>query len=245
MSQILLPLIGVTAGLAKNKLGSQVCEVGQAYIAAIQAAGGLPLIVPTGLDQDALTTLLPRLDGVLLTGGGDIDPAHYGGEMHPNVYGICPQRDTLEMALVTKALDMKKPLLAICRGIQVLNVALGGSLYEHIEDRVPHALKHDWFPDHPRDKLAHTVSITCGSLLDQITGQDEIQVNSLHHQGIFRVAKDLKATGFAPDGLVEAVEVKHMPFALGVQWHPECLPDDPSAGALFKAFIEACMKDGE
>lgn len=245
MSQIPLPLIGITAGLTKNKLGSQVCEVAHAYIVAIQIAGGLPLILPIGLGDDALSVLLPRLDGILLTGGGDMDPTYYGGEMHPKVYGICPQRDKLEMALVRKALDAKKPLLAICRGIQVLNVALGGSLYENIEDRVTHALKHDWFPDHPRDKLAHTVSITCGSQLDEITGQDEIQVNSLHHQGIFRVAKGLKATGFAPDGLVEAVEVKNMSFGLGVQWHPECLPDEPCSQALFKAFIEACMKNGE
>ncbi len=245
MSQVQSPLIGITGGLSVNKMGSQVCDVGQAYIFAIQKAGGIPVMIPTGLGEEALAALLPRLDGIMLTGGGDLDPIHYGGEMHPRVYGICPQRDTLETSLLRNALDEHKPILAICRGIQVLNVTLGGSLYEHIEDCVTHALKHDYYPDYPRDKLTHTVSITCGSKLDEIIALDEIRVNSLHHQGIFRVAKGLKATGFAPDGLVEAVEVNNTSFGLGVQWHPECLPDDPCSQALFKAFVEACQQDGQ
>jgi putative glutamine amidotransferase len=156
------------------------------------------------------------------------------------VYGISPERDILELALIEAFLDEGKPLLAICRGIQVLNVAFGGTLHTHIADQVDNALKHDWFPGYPRDKRAHTVSLKCESLLHEIFGADEIPVNSLHHQGIAQVGGGLEAIGFAPDGLVEALVVKDAAFALGVQWHPECLPEDPGMQALFIAFVESC-----
>jgi putative glutamine amidotransferase len=235
------PLIGITAGLIENSSGVLVCQLGQAYVTAVQRAGGIPMVIPVGIDEAALASLLSRLDGVLLSGGGDIDPALFNAAPHPKVYGISPERDTLEIALVKAALEMDKPLLAICRGIQVLNVALGGGLHTHIQDQVEHSLKHDWFPKFPRDKLAHTVSLTCESQLDQIYGTDEIRVNSLHHQGISRVGEGLTATAFAPDGLVEGLEVKNTTFALGVQWHPECLPDDPGTQNLFSTFIQACL----
>ena len=239
MSQPTRPLIGITSGLIHNSAGSPVCQVGQAYTAAIQKAGGLPIIIPLGLEGEVLAALLARLDGILFTGGSDIDPQRYHGQPHPRVYGISPERDALEFALIDQTLAADKPLLAICRGVQVLNVALGGSLYTHIQDQHQEARKHDWFPNFPRDKRAHTVSLTCGSKLHSIYGADEIWVNSLHHQGIDRVGDGLKAIGFAPDGLVEGLEVEGAHFALGVQWHPECLPDDPGSQALFRAFIEA------
>jgi putative glutamine amidotransferase len=234
------PLIGITSGLMQNSSGVLVCQLGQAYVTAVQRAGGIPMVIPVGIDESALASLLSRLDGVLLSGGGDIDPLLFNGAPHPKVYGISPERDAMEINLVTTALQMDKPLLAICRGIQVLNVALGGGLYTHIQDQVEHSLKHDWFPKFPRDKLAHTLSLTCESKLDQIYGADEIWVNSLHHQGISRVGEGLIATAFAPDGLVEGLEVKGLTFALGVQWHPECLPDDPGSQNLFSAFVQAC-----
>lgn len=234
------PLIGITGSLIRNRAGSPVCQVGQAYIKAIQNAGGVPIMIPVGMDENALNALLPKLDGVLLSGGGDIDPQRFNGRPHPKVSGISLERDALEFLLLDKTLEAKKPLLAICRGIQVLNVAFGGELYTHISDQVKYAMKHDWYPDHPRDKLAHTVSLTCGSRLDKIFNMDEIQVNSLHHQGVSRVGRGLEATGYAPDGLVEGLEVKGADFAIGVQWHPECLPDDNKMQRLFKAFINAC-----
>ena len=240
MSRKHQPLIGITGGLAQNGSGSLVCQVGQAYVTAITRAGGLPVMIPLGLEDAGLPALLDRLDGVLLSGGGDIDPERFNGALHAKVYGISPERDQLEFALVDLALEMDKPLLAICRGIQVLNVALGGDLHTHIQDQVTHALKHDWFPKFPRDKLAHTVSLKCDSKLDQIYGMDEIRVNSLHHQGISRVGEGLVATAFAPDGLVEGVEVTGAKFALGVQWHPECLPDEEGSKKLFAAFVQAC-----
>ena len=239
MSHSPQPLIGLTSGLTRNKSGAPVCQVGQAYVTAIQKAGGIPVMIPLGSGTDSLKALLLRLDGLLFTGGGDIDPQHFNGEPHAKVYGISPERDALEFFLIEAALAAGKPLLAICRGIQVLNVACGGSLYTHIQDQIEQSLKHDWFPKFPRDKLAHTVSLVCESKLQEIFGDADIRVNSLHHQGISQVGQGLKATAFAPDGLVEGLEVEGADFALGVQWHPECLPEDVGMQNLFKAFVAA------
>jgi len=239
VSESLLPLIGITCGFTKNESGAFVCQIGQAYIQAVQKAGGVPLMITVWSDDSSLSALLPRLDGLVFTGGGDIDPERFNGKPHPKIYGISPERDEMEFALLSKALDSRKPFLAICRGIQVLNIAFGGDLYTHIQDQLQPSLKHDWYPKFSRDKLAHEVSLVSGSKLDEIFGAKQIRVNSLHHQGIARVGKGLKATAFAPDGLVEGLEVEGADFALGVQWHPECLPDDPGMQSLFKALITA------
>ncbi len=239
MSPDFKPLIGITCGLSENRAGSEVCQLGRAYIEAVEYVGGIPVIIPTGIDQVALTELFQRLDGVLLSGGGDIDPAHFDGEPHPEIYGINPERDHLEFSLVRFSLEADKPLLAICRGIQVLNAACGGTLYTHIADQKEPQIKHDWYPDHPRDRLSHSVSLVCGSRLEEIYGENEIMVNSLHHQGVFRVGKGLKGTAFAPDGLVEGLEIEGVKFGIGVQWHPECLPDDHRSQSLFQAFVHA------
>lgn len=234
------PIIGLTSTLSSNASGSPVCQVGRAYIDAVKKAGGIPLVIPVGISQVQIKALLSRLDGLLLTGGGDIDPGTFKGASHPKVYGIAPERDALEFFLLEAAVTANKPFLAICRGIQALNVAFGGDLYTHIQDQVEKSLKHDWFPKFPRDKIAHTVRLIPGSKLHRIFATDEIRVNSLHHQGIKTVGEGLKATAFAPDGLVEGLEVDGAGFALGVQWHPECLPDDEKMQGLFKAFINAC-----
>jgi putative glutamine amidotransferase len=240
MSQSTPPLIGITSSLKQNKAGAWVCHAGQAYVDAITNAGGIPLIIPIGTNGDHLDALADRLDGLLLSGGGDIHPQFFEGENHPKVYGVIEARDRLELDLLKRTLNAHKPLLAICRGIQVLNVVFGGTLYTHLEDQYPNAMKHDWFPGHPRDKIAHTVSVTCGSQLHRIFQADEVPVNSLHHQGLDRVGEGLEAIAFAPDGLVEGVAVKDEKFAIGVQWHPECLPGDPKMRALFQTFVDAC-----
>lgn len=240
MSQTPQPLIGITCSVVENSSGVLVHQLGEAYTRAILRAGGIPMLIPTGLDQPGLRSLLQRLDGVVLSGGGDISPGLFNGLPHPKIYGISDERDQLEISLVHLVLEMDKPLLAICRGIQVLNIALGGKLHTHIQDQKEHSLKHDWFPKFPRDKLAHTVSLKCESLFDQIYGTDEIEVNSLHHQGISKVGEGLTATAIAPDGLVEGLEVPGVSFVLGVQWHPECLPDDTGSQKLFSALIQAC-----
>jgi len=239
MSQSYQPLIGITSGQTSNKAGSIICRVGQAYIQAVQSAGGTPIVIPVGSSPISLDNLLLKIDGLLFTGGGDIDPQRFTGRPHPKVYGISHQRDEMEFTLLAKALDANKPILAICRGFQVLNVALGGSLYTHIQDQRESALKHDWYPKFPRVKLAHSVSLTESSKLHAIFGKGEIWVNSLHHQGVEKVGEGLLATAFAPDGLIEGLEVEGADFAMGVQWHPECLIDDPDMKKLFRAFIAA------
>jgi putative glutamine amidotransferase len=237
------PIIGITSGLAQNKSGSTICQVGQAYVNAITKAGGLPLLIPIGIDEQNVIEMVNVVDGLLFTGGGDIDPMHFDGEPHPKVYGVWPERDRLEFALLRAALDQHLPLLAICRGIQVLNVAFGGTLHTHIQDQVPDALKHDWFPGYPRNKVAHAVSLTRNSILYNIFGADNIPTNSLHHQGIDRVGQDLEAIAFAPDGLVEGLTVTGEKFALGVQWHPECLPGDAGMQNLFRTFVDSCENE--
>jgi putative glutamine amidotransferase len=151
-------------------------------------------------------------------------------------------RDDIEYALLQLAVNEGKPFLGICRGFQVVNAALGGTLFTHIEDQKPGAIKHDYFPDWPRNYLAHQVDIEKGSRLAEILGATEIQVNSLHHQGADKIAPSLKIVAHASDGLVEGIELPGHPFGFGVQWHPEWLTDRPEVQQLFKAFVGACGK---
>lgn len=232
------PLIGVTAYQEPGKTEFPLVSLSQSYLRAVRTAGGLPVLLPPGLQPAELEALLPRLDGLLLTGGSDLDPALFGGTPHPEVYEIDPERDLLELTLVRLAAADGKPFLGICRGIQAINVALGGSLYTHIPDQLPGALKHDYYPDYPRDTLAHAVRLQPGTRLAALLG-DEPQVNSLHHQGILKPAAPLRAVGWAPDGLIEAVELPGHPFGMGVQWHPEWLQAYAPMRALFRSFIEA------
>lgn len=211
------------------------------YVRAILSAGGLPLLIPLALSAEELQALLPRLDGILLPGGGDIEPAYYGGnDDDPTVRGVDKLRDRFELSLIRHAVQTDKPLLAICRGIQVFNVALGGSLWEDISSQMPGAMRHDYFEEWQRDHLAHEVTVRPGSLLHDILSSDMIRVNSLHHQGIRALAPDLRASATAPDSLIEAVEIEGHPFALGVQWHPEnILQAEPRMTLLFRRFVTA------
>lgn len=232
-------LIGITSQKEHTDPRKPVVNVSASYVEAILAAGGTPLIIPFSLDDPELMEFLPTLDGVLFTGGPDINPAVYGGSMHPSITGIDSQRDHSDVFIARYAIDRKIPFLAICRGIQVINVALGGTLYTHISDQHPHAIFHTSYPDLPYNYLSHSVAISENTLLAQICGQESILVNSLHHQGIKELAPGLRAVAMAPDHLVEAVQVPGYPFGLGVQWHPELLPENPNAQAIFRAFINA------
>jgi len=148
-------------------------------------------------------------------------------------------RDELEADVIRYAIQQQKPVFCICRGIQMLNVALGGTLFTDLHDYFSPKIKHNWWGDTPRDYLAHTVQITPGSKLNAILGEETIQVNSLHHQGIEKAAPNLRPIAYAPDGLVEAVEMVDYPFCLGVQWHPESMPDSIQQQTLFRAFLQA------
>jgi len=237
------PLIGITTARVLNNAHIHVMSVAEAYVQAVYQAGGLPLLIPLGIPDPDLATLLVRLQGLLLTGGGDIDPARYGGLPHPRVYDIDHDRDRLELSLVEYAATNGMPFLGICRGFQVVNVAFGGALYEDILDQHPGALKHDYFPGYPRDQLVHPVQVTPGSRLAEILGQTQVEVNSLHHQGVRQVPPDLRTTALAPDGIPEAVELPGHPFGLAVQWHPEWLQAHAPMRRLFEAFVGAAGKN--
>lgn len=233
------PFIGITTNHIYSADSGFTNTLADAYIQAVTAAGGVPILLPAGIPLSALGALRQRLDGILLPGGADVAPILFGGDPHPSVYGVDAARDALEVELVNIAVQTSWPLFAICRGVQVLNVALGGTLFTHIADQLDRPLKHDNGSDHPRDYLAHTVKIEAGSRLEQIVAASEVAVNSMHHQGIETLSPCLYPSAFSPDGLVEAVEIPEHPFAVGVQWHPECLPESAQMQALFQAFVNA------
>ncbi|MEW6718238.1 MAG: gamma-glutamyl-gamma-aminobutyrate hydrolase family protein [Chloroflexota bacterium] len=235
-----LPLIGLTATRVKNPYGVVHSGVPDMYLQALVQAGALPMIIPSSVPGKGLDTLLPRLNGVLFTGGGDIDPQHFDGELHERVTLVDPQRDELEFELVQRVIEAQVPFLGICRGHQVINVALGGTLYTDLEAQLPGALKHDYYPDYPRDRLSHSVRLEPDSRLAHLLEVEEILVNSLHHQGVQHVPPDLRPVAFASDGLVEALELLRHPFGMSVQWHPEWLLALAPMRALFRVFVKAC-----
>lgn len=236
------PLIGCTTYRKTAGESSPIDILGlmPSYLEAIVAAGGIPVMIPLGLSDDDLRATIQQMDGILLPGGGDIEPSVYQGQGHPTVGGVDEDRDRVEITVARTAVAQQKPLLAICRGLQVLNVSLGGSLWEDVELLMPQAMHHEYVHSHPRNHLAHTVTIEPDSLLAKQLGKTETAVNSLHHQGIRQLATDLRATAVAPDGLIEGVEVLHHPYAVGVQWHPENLIHNvPHMLGLFRGLVEA------
>lgn len=234
------PIIGITSSIIPPKEGKfGTLSLGESYIQAVLNAGGIPLAVPPGLTGEALETVFSHLDGILFTGGADVDPARFNGRPHPRVYGIEQGRDAVEIRLVQMAAERGKPFLGICRGIQVINVALGGTLFTDISDQKENSLRHDYYPDIPRNYLAHAVAVQGASRLCDVLGGESVEVNSLHHQGIEQVAQVLQPVAYAPDQLVEAVELPGHPFGLGVQWHPEWLQEHEPQRKLFRAFIQA------
>ena len=200
------------------------------------------MLIPLGLEEAAYQALFERMDGILFTGGGDIAPDQYGGQEHSKVGDVDAERDRVELWLAKQVVEQDKPFLGICRGFQVLNVALGGSLYEDILDQKDGALKHDYYPDYPRNLLSHGVEIEPASRLAGILGLTAAQVNSLHHQGVRQLASRLNATAHAPDGILEAYELPAHRFGLAVQWHPEWLQEHEPMRKLFSDFVEASSR---
>ena len=231
------PLIGITACHVTTAEGHPAVRILRAYVTAIMEAGGVPLLIPPDLDEPSWRTLLPRLDGVLFSGGADIGLDHFAGEPHPTI-DVEADRDALELPLLRAAVQADMPTLGICRGLQVMNVALGGTLYTHILDQLPGALQHDWH-DKPRNTLAHPVRVEEGTRLAEVLGSPLVEVNSLHHQGIKDLAPGLKPTAYTSDGLIEGIELPDRKFALAVQWHPEWMTEHEEMRRLFKAFVEA------
>ncbi|MBI2543936.1 MAG: gamma-glutamyl-gamma-aminobutyrate hydrolase family protein [Candidatus Rokubacteria bacterium] len=238
------PLIGVTTSITVGKQPERA-YVNSAYLAAIQTAGGVPVPVTPQLDARSQQELLARCDGFLLTGGGDLDPAAFNEPPHPTLYEVAPARDRLEIALVHHAMESRKPLLAVCRGIQVLNVALGGSLFQDVASDPGSEIQHQQDKDDtPRNEPTHPVKVVAGSRLAQVLGTTDLRVNSMHHQAVKAVGRGLVPVAFAPDMVIEGVELEEPDrFVLGVQWHPEELTDrDPSARRLFGALVAAATR---
>jgi len=235
------PIIGITTYQGKDADGFPTVALMQSYVKAIMQAGGVPLLIPSMLAESGWDALYSRLDGILVTGGGDISLDYFKGDPHPRIDGVDLLRDAVEMNLIHAAASDGKPFLGICRGAQAVNVALGGTLYTHIPDQLPNALDHS-YPSNMRTVLVHEVKIEEGTHIAEILGEPIVKVNSLHHQGLKAIAPTLRITGHAPDGLVEAVELPEHPFGIAVQWHPEWLTDQQSTRNLFRKFVEAAGK---
>ena len=210
------------------------------YATAIQEAGGVPVLLPNSSDSNSLQKILEKIDGLLFTGGGDLSPVYPIDIPKPH-HLIDPdnRRDSTEFALLEKLITYEKPFFGICRGLQVINVALGGTLFTHLPEQLPGGLKHNFDSGREREYLAHTVRIHPETQLYQIIQEGNLEVNSLHHQGIKSLASSLISSAQAADGLIEGIELKDYPFGLAVQWHPEWLPGQVATKKIFKAFIKA------
>lgn len=233
------PIIGITPS---HNTENNDTSLRPTYPRAVRAAGGLTILLPLeGTDED-WRQLAVMCDGFLFSGGPDLHPFLFGDETHSACGNVSPARDSMEIQLLKAAMALQKPVLGICRGIQLLNVALGGTIYQDIPSQMERS-----FPVSHRQPFyytvpSHHVDIKKGSLLSKASGGlDRISVNSQHHQAIKDTAPGLIPVAWAPDGVIEAVEKPDYPFFLGVQWHPEYLwQSDPAAMGLFRLFVEAC-----
>lgn len=248
-----LPLIGITSVRSYEKDGRLRDGIKSEYAQAVINGGGVPVLIPLSVmesgDEDLLRSIYQRLDGFLLPGGGDVHPVFFGEALSNYINGMDRLRDRLEIKLAQWAYEDDRPMLGICRGHQVLNVALGGSLMHDIRYELARqqptgkgvVLQHDR-PDR-RFKIVHEVEICPGTRLSNIFGQSELPVNSIHHQAVRQLASPFVETAYAPDGVLEGFEVNGARFFLGVQWHPEALlKSSSSMQPLFEAFINACKK---
>lgn len=235
------PLIGITIHPDNDIDRHNLDQLVALIVEGVERVGGLPVLVPLGLPEATLRALYEKLDGLLFSGGGDVAPERYGSESNTLLFGVSEERDRTEAALVEWAVAGAKPLFGICRGAQILNVTLGGTLYRDISEYAP-AIKHAYTGEGETTLRAHEIQVEEETRLAQILGKPVLAVNSIHHQALREVAPRLHITARAPDGLPEAVEVKDHPFGLAVQWHPECLLDAPEMLNLFQALVAAAGK---
>jgi putative glutamine amidotransferase len=240
------PLIGVTTSEVRVQESARPMPegdppqremvLGMVYAAAVQRAGGIPVVLPPIPPAD-VAGLLNRLQGICLSGGPDLDPAAYHSRAHAELGPVEPELDQFELALARAADAAGLPVLGICRGCQVLNVARGGTLFQHLPDIVDGRLAHR--QTEPGRVTTHTVSVAPGSRLAAIVGAGELEVNSFHHQAVERLGHDLEAVAWSGDGVIEGIEDPDAPFYLGVQWHAEGLVGRPEHEALFGALVDA------
>lgn len=239
------PIIGIScsmglgiSSMTQEHMPQEQHRLGDSYVKAILQAGGIPVILPSCEEASVMEAMVDRLDGILLSGGGDVDPASFGQRATAHLGSVSLRRDRAEFALARYVVEKtEKPMLGICRGIQVMNVALGGTLHIDLCDagKLCHSLTM-----YPRDAHSHQVDVEEGSRLAQILGVGVQNVNSFHHQAVDRLAEGFRVSARSlPDGVVEAMEIPGDRFILGVQWHPEALIATEAAQNLFRAFVEA------
>jgi putative glutamine amidotransferase len=232
-------LIGLTTSSPSD---AEHPPVHGAYAYAIATAGGLPVFVTPGLPTSTLRDLFQRLDGLLFPGGGDLEPSTYGMTTSAPLTGVDPERDRLELTLARWALEDGKPVLGICRGQQLLNVAAGGTLIPDIPSLRPNALVHS-DPDRPPEALLHSVTVKPDTYLAKVGTPPSLEVNSTHHQAVDRPGYGWEVSAVAPDGIIEGIEAPGHPFALAVQWHPERLVPRADAAGLFATFVQIASPD--
>lgn len=229
------PVIGVVPLVDKERESLWMLP---GYLEGLEAAGALPVILPLTEDRQALVQLMEGLDGLLLTGGQDVAPALYGEEPLPQCGETCPRRDGMEQVLLELALAQDKPVLGICRGIQFLNAALGGTLYQDLPTQRPSDLSHVMTP--PYDQPVHGVELVPGSPLEELLGCRTLEVNSYHHQGVKELAPGLEVMARATDGLTEGVWMPEKRFVWAVQWHPEfSWKNQEASRRIFAALVQA------
>jgi len=225
-------------GVVPSGVEERTLSINQDYLEAVWRAGGTPVMFSETEDMERIDAMLDQVNGILLTGGGDIDPVLYGEEKRPGCGEPNARRDAMELPLCREAIKRRMPMLAICRGLQVLNCALGGTLYQDLAEDFGEAVRHPVY-ERPREAV-HEVEVLEGTLLGKIVGIGMMGVNSRHHQGIKELGKRLRVSAVAGDGLIEGIEVEGHPFAIGVQWHPESLCDhDEVQQKIFNAFVKA------
>lgn len=232
------PLIGISA--TEEKSGE---SIGKDSIQAVVQAGGIPVVLTNFALKEDVSTILDKIDGLMLTGGHDIDPILFGEEPIPKLGTVTPARDRFELAITRKALEVNKPILGVCRGSQILTVATGGTIYQDMYSQIDgDLLQH--VQKSPTSHASHFIEIEAKSLLHTLTNSTKVKVNSRHHQSARNVASPLVVSATSSDGIVEAVESKEHSYVLGCQWHPEnmAVAGDEQSKAIFEGFINACKK---
>ncbi len=234
------PLIGLTPAY---DIESGDVKARPTYMRALKAAGAIPVVMPLDASEEDLKQLSQDLDGFLFTGGPDVHPFLFGEETQAHCGNVSPARDQMEISLLPMIMELRKPVLGICRGIQVLNIALGGNIWQDIPSQVTREFPLAHSQPFSYDMPCHTVALTEGSLLARISESSSIKVNSMHHQAVRDLAPGLIASAYSPDHLIEALEMTDYPFFIGVQWHPEYLWEkNKEAFRLFQTFVNACKE---
>lgn len=239
------PIIGVTSSIGNNEesIGNKgISHVSNNILSAVSQSLGIPMILPNLLNEEAIDIIADKIDGLLLSGGNDIDPSLFGEEPNRNLGNITPERDFFEIAITQRILSKNKPILAICRGSQILNIAAGGDMYQDIYGQHNgETLQHN--QNAHVSHGSHFVNVDKKSLLYKCVNKTKIKVNSFHHQAVRKTGNGFIVAAAANDGIIEAINSEIHHFVLGVQWHPECMISESSQRGIFDHFVNACKQN--